>query len=494
MVSKIIKELVFYAKTHLFLEELDSIYAGNMLLGYFHVDAPYEGEIDEESIARLDTPDTLVEALQNELNAQGISVGEAERMAIFALGLLTPHPSLVQGAFEEFEHTSPKEATEFLYNLSVANFYVRKKMIDKNIHFDAHFREGSDLEISINLSKPEKKNSDIAKLLVNKSVSYPACLLCRENLGYYGRDGHPARSNIRFVELELEGRTWYLQFSPYGYFDRHCILFEKEHEQMEVSPRIFATLLSFVERFPHYFMGSNADLPIVGGSILNHEHFQGGAHLLPVMKAPLKEIVPCSDKRVEVGVLDFYDTALRLASEDKDALLAVASKILTAWRQYDDPENNILHATGDTLHNTITGIARKEGGRFLLYMILRNNRCSEDLPDGIFHVNPCRQHIKSEGIGLIEASGLFILPARLKRQGEEVVDVVANNLSDEKALEKYPDIGPFLGMAKKMKQENQSLQDYLAEVCQNILIDVAVFKPDAKGRAGLATFLEACKL
>ena len=494
MIEKSIKELVFYAKTHLFLERLDEIYATNMLLGYFHIDAPYEGEIDEEAIKAMETPDPIVEVLEKDLQEKGVAAGEAERQVIFVLGALSPRPSAVQDAFNGLEDVSPKEATEYLYDVSVKNYYVRKTQIDKNIHFDAHFQSGSDLEVSINLSKPEKKNSDIAKLLVQKSTTYPRCLLCEENVGFYGTDRHPARGNLRFIEMELEGRTWFLQFSPYGYFDRHCILFQKEHEKMEVSPRIFATLLAFVDRFPHYFMGSNADLPIVGGSILNHEHFQGGAHLLPVMRASVKEIIPISNKKVEVGVLDFYDTVLRVCSKDKEELLSVATKILDTWRGYDDAKQGIFHETDGVAHNTITGIARKVDDTYMLFMILRNNRCDETYPDGIFHVHPERQHIKSEGIGLIEAAGLFILPARLKRQGAEVEDVIKSNLTQEEALQKYPDFAPFWEMSQKMKKENQSLEDYLAEVCQNILMDVAVFKHDENGRAGLAAFMEACAL
>ena len=494
MIEKSIKKLIIYANRHLFLSDNDLIYAQNMLLGYFGCAAPYEGEIDVKAIEEMEVPDEIAAELTDDLIAQGLTAGEAERKVVFALGALSPRPSAVEDAFDELYQADPKEATEYLYGISVANWYVRKTQIDKNIVFDAKFDQGSDLEVSINLSKPEKKNSDIAKLLVAKSTSYPLCLLCPENLGFYGHDRHPARGNLRYVEMELEGRTWYLQFSPYGYFDRHCILFQKEHEQMVVDHRIYATLLAFVERFPHYFMGSNADLPIVGGSILNHEHFQGGAHILPVMRAKEKAPFKVSNPKVQGAVLDFYDTTLVLKSLDKEELLSVADKILACWRGYDDEENEILHGDASTCHNTITAIARKVGDEFRLYMILRNNRCDSRYPDGIFHVHPERSHIKSEGIGLIEASGLFILPARLKRQGAEVEDVIANGLSHEEALAKYPDIEPFFPMIEEMKTKKLSLHDYLGSVCQNILHDVAVFKDNERGRAGLAKFLEVCDL
>ncbi|MBQ7243289.1 MAG: galactose-1-phosphate uridylyltransferase [Bacilli bacterium] len=494
MIENTVKKLIIYAKRHLFLQESDLVYAENMVLGYLGCLTPSNEPIDEDAIEAMDVPDALVEELIEELKKQGIEANEAERKAVYVLGLLSPRPSTVQDVFTGLYQADPKEATEYLYALSVANYYVRKTQIDKNILFNAKFEQGSDLEVSINLSKPEKKNSDIAKLLVAKSTSYPLCLLCPENLGFYGQDRHPARGNLRYVELPLEGRTWYLQFSPYGYFDRHCILFQKEHEPMVIDRRIFATLLAFVDAFPHYFMGSNADLPIVGGSILNHEHFQGGAHLLPVMRAPVKKVIPTKDASISLGVLDFYNTSLLLKSKDKQRLLDAAEKMLRLWRGYDDAENQILHGDEKNPHNTITALARKVGEEYLLYLILRNNRCDETYPDGIFHVHPERSHIKSEGIGLIEASGLFILPARLKRQGKQVEDVIARNLDHETALKEYPDIEPFFPMIEKMKKDDQSLEQYLGNVCQNILNDVAVFKNDERGRVGLMKFLEACDL
>ena len=494
MIEKTIKSLIFYAKHKLFLSDDDALYAENMLLGYFKCPVPYDGKIDEATLLSMETPDVLVNEMIEHFTGQCVEAGEAERKAVYVMGMLTQRPSSVQRLFDALHQISPELATEYLYDISIKNYYVRKTMIDKNILFTAHFEKGSDIEVSINLSKPEKKNSDIAKLLTTASTTYPRCLLCKENLGFYGNERHPARANIRVVKMELEGRTWYLQFSPYGYFKRHCILFEEEHEPMVIDRRIFATLLAFVERFPHYFMGSNADLPIVGGSILNHEHFQGGEHLLPVMKAPIAETFPCKDLDVHVAKVDFYNTCLRVSSTDKNKLLDVAEKILAAWRGYDDAACDILHGDEKEKHNTITALARKDGEEFRLYMILRNNRCSEQYPDGIFHVHPERSHIKSEGIGLIEASGLFILPARLQRQGAEVEDCVQNNLHGEIAMERYPDIGPFLPMILQMREKKQSLQDYLAEVCQNILNDVAVFKNDENGVAGLHRFLEVCDL
>ena len=326
-----------------------------------------------------------------------------------------------------------------------------------------------------------------------KVREYPPCALCYENLGYYGDDKHADRSNLRFVELEIEGEKWYLQFSPYGYFKRHCILFAKDHSPMEISPRIFKALLGFVDLFPHYFIGSNADLPIVGGSILNHEHFQGGEHLLPLTKAGMKKRV-AEKGGLTVDIVDFPVSTLLVRSPDKKELLEAAEKILSSWRGYDDTENNILSHTGEARHNTITLICRKVEGTYYMYMMLRNNRCDEHYPEGIFHAHPDKFHIKSEGIGLIEAGGLFILPARLKRQGKEVQDCVENGWSLEEAKSHYEDIEPFWGMVEQMRSHHQSVEEYLGDVCQNILKDVAVFKEDSVGEAGFDRFVEVCKL
>lgn len=491
MIEKSIKELVFYAQKHLGLREDDVPYLTNLLLNHFEKDAPYEGTIDEKAISALTVPDVLVDALvAYDIETRKLDEGAAERDASWVMGLLSPLPSQVDDAFYAFYEVSPKAATDYLYDLSIKNNYVAKTRIDKNLVWMASFKEGSPLEISINLSKPEKNNKDIAKLVHAAPTGYPKCLLCLENLGYQGRDNHPARENIRFVPLTLNEEKWYLQYSPYGYYHEHCIVFYEKHTPMSICLENLRALLDFVELFPHYFIGSNSDLPIVGGSILNHEHFQGGEHLLPLLKAPIKETILTSPKGTKVSIVDFYVSALRIEGKDRRDVESYADKILTTWKTYDDPENEILSSTSGERHNTLTPFARYVDGRYVLTLCLRNNRTSERYPDGIFHAHPEYHAIKKEGIGLIEAAGLFILPARLLRQEKEVDEAVAKNLTESDYLALYPDLAPFKSMIETMKAEKITSREYINRTCQSILKNVAVFKDDEQGQKGLHQFLK----
>ena len=492
--EKTLKELVAFASIHLGLAQADELYVYQMLLGHYKGLPPYEGEIDREALRGLDRPDAIRAKLVEHLKKMGYEGKRIDEEISFLFGMVTPLPSKVEETFRKLHGEDPEKATEYLYSLAVSSDYVKKTAIEANVHFDYLASWGKEIEVSINLSKPEKKNSDIAKLLSAPKVrEYPACALCYENLGYYGDDKHADRSNLRFVEVDIEGKRWYLQFSPYGYFKRHCILLAREHTPMKIDVDVFKALLGFVDLFPHYFIGSNADLPIVGGSILNHEHFQGGEHLLPITKAAMKKRY-IEKGTLTVDLVDFPVSTLLVRSPKKEELLGAASKILSTWRDYDDEENAILSHSEDKPHNTITLICRKVEGVYYLYMLLRNNRCDERYPDGIFHAHPEKHHIKSEGIGLIEAGGLFILPARLKRQGAEVEECIANGYTLEQAKEHFDGIVPFWGMVEEMRQKGQSLEDYLGNVCQNILKDVAVFKDNNVGEAGFDRFVEACRL
>ena len=491
MLQKTLKEFVYYAKTHLFLDEEDAIYFSNILLHEFHLASPFEGEIDEKKIASLEVPDALIEELQKDLALQEVSESESERAADFILGLLSPLPSATEKMFLNIEKGSGgKEALSWLYKLSIDNHYFQKTKVDRNLLWEATFEKGSPLLISINLSKPEKNNKDIAKLLKVQSVDYPKCPLCEENLGYYGDMKHAARTNIRFVSLSLAGERWFLQYSPYGYFPKHLIAFEKEHTPMAICRKTFTRLFDFVDRFPFFYIGSNSDLPIVGGSILNHEHFQGGEPILPLLKAPKKEVVFKTAKGSELSILDFYITALCLEGKDRSDLEALGDRILQAWRPYSDPSCDILSGIGEERHNTITPFAEKKGDTYRLIIGLRNNRTDARYPDGIFHAHQEYHPIKKEGIGLIEAAGLFILPARLLRQQKEVDDVVSRGLSKEEAISLYPDIEPFFPMIEIMKKDKISSREYINNVCRGILENVAVYKDDENGNRGLHRFLK----
>ena len=492
--EKTLKELVAFASIHLGLAKEDELYVYQMLLGHYKGLPPYEGEVDLEALRALDRPDKIRLALAEHLQKMGYEGKRLDEEISFLFGMVTPLPSKVAETFESLRKEDPEKATEYLFSLAVYSDYVKKSAVEANIHFDYMASWGREIEVSINLSKPEKKNSDIAKLLSAPKVrEYPACALCYENLGYYGDDKHADRSNLRFVEVDIEGKPWYLQFSPYGYFKRHCILFAREHTPMKINGEIFRALLGFVDLFPHYFIGSNSDLPIVGGSILNHEHFQGGEHLLPITKAAMRKRY-VEQGSLTVDLVDFPVSTLLVRSPKKEELLQAAEKILATWRCYNDPENEILAESDGKIHNTITLICRKVEGVYYMYMLLRNNRCDKRYPDGIFHAHPDKFHIKSEGIGLIEAGGLFILPARLKRQGAEVLECVKSGWTLEEAKKRYEDIVPFWGMVEEMRATGESLEDYLGNVCQNILKDVAVFKENGVGQAGFDRFVEACEL
>ncbi len=491
MISETVAKAIYYAKKHLGMKEDDEIYLTNFLLSYFKLESPYEGEIDYKHIDEMKVPDEIVNEIVAYFVSQGEEEGEASRKATYVMGLLSPLPSAVNETFFSLYKTDKKSATDYLYRLSIANDYIAKSKVDKNELWLATYKDGSPLEISINLSKPEKNNKDIAKLLkAPVSTSYPKCVLCKENLGFEGNSHHPARENIRTIPLTLAGGRWYFQYSPYVYYNEHCILFYEKHVPMEISPWTFTCLFDFVDLFPHYFIGSNSDLPIVGGSILNHEHFQGGEHLLPLLLAKDRKVVPSRYKNTEVSIVDFYDTAIRLKGKDRDEMLLIASRILDKWLHYDDSENSIISHDEEGRHNALTPIVRKNGENYEMTILLRNNKCNETYPDGIFHAHPEYHHIKKEGIGLIEAAGLFILPARLKRQCKEVEEVIEKGYSEEEYLALYPDLSIFGDMIKEMKEKHISSREYINEVCRGILNNVAVYKNDEKGRNGLDRFLK----
>lgn len=489
-ISKIIESLLHYGHAHLGLSEGDFLYVRNQILRELGLEEIYEGDIDRQAIAKMEVPDELLIPLREWLvSNKGIDGGAAERVSDYIMGLLSPLPSVVEAKFHELYAIDKRSATSYLYDLSIKNDYIKKSRVDKNIHYLASFEKGSDLEISINLSKPEKSNKDIAAALKVPSSGYPKCLLCKENEGFAGNPRHPSRGNLRFIPLDLGGRRWYLQYSPYVYYPEHCIVFLDEHVPMEVGPFSVASLLDFAEQFPHYFIGSNSDLPIVGGSILSHEHFQGGGYDLPLLKAKLLNKRVSKEGLADLYDVDFYDTAICLVSKSKEVARLSALKVHEAWKRYNDIENDIIAHDAEGQHSTSTIIVKKVGDEFRVYMILRNNRKSEKYPDGIFHVHPEFSHIKKEGIGLIEAAGLFILPARLLRQSGEAEEAAKSGLGKAEILAKWPDLEGFEGMVASLRA-GLSSRGYIAGVCRYILDNVAVFKKDQKGLEGLKRFLE----
>ena len=456
-------------------------------------------------------PDELINelisyAIENQLADNEI---EADLFANYIMGVLSPKPSEVNNMFMSLkEKTGSQSACDYLYNLSIKNYYVRKTAIDKNIKWDAD-KLDIPLEITINLSKPEKNNKDIAKLLTApKSDKYPECMLCKENEGFYGTLTHPARTNLRTISLELAGEEWAMQYSPYLYFDEHCILFSKKHTPMAVNGLTIERLFDFIEMFPGYFIGSNSDLPIVGGSILNHEHYQGGKHLMPLQKSKAFEEYKCEQyPDTTVEVVDFYNSVIRISGFNRNTVQALAGEVITAWKGYTDEDAMIFAETDGVKHNTVTPIARfLPDSRYCVELILRNNLTTETYPDGVYHAHPEYHNIKKEGIGLIEAMGLYILPARLKRQFAAIADILAhkveynvdelNNESHDlyvhrnmisELMQKYPKI-------KRLDKANAVITEYVNEVCANILRNTSVFSKDSNGILAFNKFLATCDI
>jgi len=427
------------------------------------------------------------------------------------MGCLTPRPSEVVRRFVEAYRRSPREATDFFYKLSRDSDYIRRYRIVRDRKWIAPTRYG-DLDITINLSKPEKDPKAIAAALTKKQGdTYPKCLLCSQNVGYAGRLDHPARQNIRLIPLTLEGEQWYMQYSPYVYYNEHCIVLSGEHRPMKIERATFARLFQFLQKFPHYTIGSNADLPIVGGSILTHEHYQGGNYTFAMAKALCRRTVTFADyPDVRAGIVDWPMSVIRLDGKDPARLVDLADRILTAWRGYSDPEAGVLAFTDGTPHNTITPIARMRGEEFELDLVLRNNRTTEEYPLGIFHPHQELHHIKKENIGLIEVMGLAVLPARLLGEMDVLAQRIMGGMDlrgDEQTaahadwaedfLKQYPEYAPeqlaFVTSGEERAQLRADLDRIIEKeiglVFSRVLEHCAVFADTEQGAVQFEQFV-----
>ena len=409
------ERLLDFAERTRLIETEDRAYARNRLLEAMRLDAP-----EENANAEAPLGDTMTEAL-NALCDDAVrrdvinDTGESRDLFSAKLaGCVTPSPYEVRARFFEKYRRSPEEATKWFYQMCRDADYIKVDRIRKNARF---FSEG--LEITINLSKPEKDPRDIANALKSKAAGYPKCMLCVENPGYAGRPGFPARQNHRMIPLNLNGESWHMQYSPYLYYNEHCIVLSDIHRPMAISEAGFRRLFDFVEQFPHYFLGSNADLPIVGGSILTHDHFQGGNYEFPMDRAGDEIALTADDPAIRASIVDWPMSCLRLKSTDAETLVRKAVQVLNAWRGYSDEALGV-YAETDQKHNTITPILRRAGGEWKLDLVLRNNRTSAENPLGIFHPHADLHHIKKENIGLIEVMGLMILPGRLLTELKDV--------------------------------------------------------------------------
>lgn len=447
------------------------------------------GDSDQEDQGADVVGQLLTIAVKNKKIADDLTSKEVLNDQLYDLA--TPTPSKVNEIFWQKMQVKPSEATNWFYKLCEDNNYVKKDAIAKNIVFSGTSKENHELEITINLSKPEKDPKAIAAAAHDTGKKYPQCALCLENEGYLGGYGKNARSNLRIIRMNIAGKPWGFQYSPYAYFNEHCIFLDQIHEPMKIDEQTLINLVDIEKTLPEYFVGSNADLPIVGGSMLAHEHYQGGRHIFPMMKAPLKEKIMFDQyPEVAAGIVDWPMSDLRLSSENTLSLINLGSKIIEIWDHYDDPERNIQSYTGDTRHHTVTPIMHREGDKFVLDLVLRDNNTSQDFPLGIFHPHQNLWHIKKENIGLIEVMGRAILPGRLKTELEEVKKYWLGQ-NDQIA-------DSHLAWAKQIASENKITADNVGQVMQQSLVEVfdqvlqcaGVFKNTPAGNAGWQRFIK----
>ncbi|MCQ4697024.1 UDP-glucose--hexose-1-phosphate uridylyltransferase [Paeniclostridium sordellii] len=493
------ERLINYGLKHeLFLEE-DKVYIRNSLIELFNLDeyiVPTEvlGDDNLEDIMN----NLLDYAYEKNILESNTSVYR-DLLDTKIMSLLIPRPSEVTKEFNKRYKKDKVSATDYLYNLSKSCDYVRTNRIAQNINWKTNTEYG-DIDITINLSKPEKDPKAIAKARELKTSSYPTCLLCKENVGYRGRLNHPARQNLRIIPLNLNKSKFYLQYSPYSYYNEHCIIFSDKHEPMTINKNTFDRNLDFLEQFPHYFIGSNADLPIVGGSILSHDHYQGGRYEFAMDRA--KDILKIDLKGYEdvnISMIKWPLSVVRLNSNNREKLSILASYILNHWKGYTDAVVNIHSHTENTLHNTITPIARRKGENFELDLVLRNNKTSEEHPDGIFHPHKELHHIKKENIGLIEVLGLAVLPARLKEELEIIKKCLLKEKNEEYILKNLNlHLEWFNYLKKKYGDFNKKtiddiLKDEVGLIFKKVLEDCGVFKFDEEGLKARNRYIQNLK-
>ena len=497
--TQLIEELLIFAEDKQLTEKIDRQYYRNLLLDVMDMDAPEGEPVLPETIP--ETATKLLVAICDLAVEKGLieDIGFARDLfSARVMGLLTPSPKAVREAFlTDVAAGNAQQATDRFYNMCRACDYIKVDAIAQNVRYFADSPAG-ELEITINLSKPEKDPKEIAKLKNAPSVGYPKCMLCIENPGYRGRSNFPARQNHRVVPISLGGQDWYVQYSPYAYYEEHCIVFNSQHTPMKISRSTFEKLFDFVRQLPHYMLGSNADLPIVGGSILNHDHFQGGCYSFPMDKAPVKVELTTANPSVKAAILDWPMSAIALTGKDELALINEAERILNAWRAWSDPACDIYAETEGNPHNTITPILRKVGEEYKLVLVLRNNRTSDEHPLGIFHPHAPLHHIKKENIGLIEVMGLFILPGRLKTElaeleafltGERALVRPEDSDMSAKHFDWIQEIVSAHGLSKNHEEAAALLRSEIAKVCAQVLADAGVYKQDENGLDGFTRFM-----
>lgn len=493
MINKSIKALINYGLKKGLFEKADEIFITNRILEALCLDEYVE---PEDEILETELEDILKSILD-----YAVEKGLCEDSIVYRdlfdtkiMALLLPRPSEVINRFNSLYKEDPEKATDYYYNFSCDSDYIRRYRIKKDMKWTAETEYGT-LDITINLSKPEKDPKAIAAALNAAQSSYPKCQLCKENEGYAGRVNHPARGNHRIIPITINESDWMFQYSPYVYYNEHCIVFNSEHIPMAINHDTFVKLFDFVKLFPHYFVGSNADLPIVGGSILTHDHFQGGHYTFAMAKAPVE--TPLTFKGFEdisSGILKWPMSVIRLSGKDSDRIIALADKILTSWRGYTDKEAFIFAETDGVPHNTITPIARKNGENFELDLVLRNNITTEEHPLGVYHPHAELHHIKKENIGLIEVMGLAVLPARLKDEMAALKKAILSgaDLRSDEVLQKHADwVDEFSGKYNITADNIDAvIEKEIGTVFSKVLENAGVYK---RTKEGLEAFLRFAK-
>lgn len=496
MICANIQKLIDYSIQNNLITKDDELVVRNMLMDALRV-ADWK-DVSPELSAEMSIDDILAPLIEYACEHGVIEDTTANRDLFDTklMGILTPMPREVIRDFKARYEASPEAATDWYYDFSEKLNYVRAGRIEKDVKWTYESEFGT-FDITINKSKPEKDPRDIAKAGATKSASYPKCQLCAENMGYAGRQDHPARQNLRPIPIKIDGGDWYLQYSPYGYYNEHCIVFNSQHIPMVIDDAVFHKLFDFIEQFPHYFVGSNADLPIVGGSILSHEHFQGGRYTFAMAAASEEYEFALSDyPDVHAATVKWPMSVIRLRSTDKERLSAACAKVLKSWRAYTDEDAGIYAFTDGVPHNTITPIARMKDGLYECDLVLRNNITSDDRPLGVYHPNPTLHHIKKENIGLIEVMGLAVLPARLDVELDALKSALLNGddlSADPKTASHAAWAAEFLPRHPEFSADNalKVIKAEVGKVFEQVLLDAGVFKRDEEGQAAFIRFIDS---
>ena len=496
------ERLVNYGLKHNLFEKEDKTYIRNSLIELFKLDEYIFEEVEDENLENV-TPilDNILDYAYEMGVLESNSPVYRDLLDTKIMSLLMPRPSEVIREFNCRYIDSKESATDYFYNLSKACDYVRTNRINQNITWKTATEYG-DIDITINLSKPEKDPKAIAAAKSIKNSSYPKCLLCKENVGYAGRVNHPARQNLRIIPFTLQGEEWNLQYSPYSYYNEHCIILSSKHEPMVINKNTFDRNLEFVEKFPHYFIGSNADLPIVGGSILTHDHYQGGRYEFAMARAEdVYEFEIDGYEDIKISIVKWPLSVIRISGDNRHKLSELAEKILNHWRDYSNEDVGVYAYSGDTPHNTITPIARKRNNKYELDLVLRNNRCDDNHPDGIFHPHKELHHIKKENIGLIEVLGLAVLPARLKDELSQIKECLldenkASKVGEDESLKIHLDwFNEIKSKYNNLSEDNIDtvIEDEVGAVFAKVLEHCGVFKWDEDGKKAMRKYIDDVK-